>query len=378
MQVSVIDNFHRFDELKANWETVYLADPHAQIFASWMWFRGWFEMTPYAWFVLAVRTDETSPYVAFFPLVVRGLSIHGFSPVRVLHMGGRPLAASTGFLCLPGYEEQALATLARYIRQKIGWDRFEMEDVLDSRLDLFLSYFPQEEFNVQKKNSMPSLYVPLPDNWDQYLEDFLGSKTRRNLRRSLKKINELKRFHVGRVQAENLDRNIEVLLAFWQQRWGPKRMTSWHHSMLHHLFENHCLWLTVFWDDTTPVAASSAFLDHQKKTFYGHIICHNPKYAKLSPGTAMIGYSIQHAIENGFQIYDFSLGGDAYKSAFGAKQRATKNVIIMRKSLRGTLANAVANMSRHTSESLVKILGKIKRIGIVKRAWFWLRTPAKR
>ena len=68
MQVDCINDIDRFDELKAAWDTVYAADPHATIFVSWAWLRGWLEVTPYDWLVLAVRPDNASPYVAFLAL----------------------------------------------------------------------------------------------------------------------------------------------------------------------------------------------------------------------------------------------------------------------------------------------------------------------
>jgi len=40
------------------------------------------------------------------------------------------------------------------------------------------------------------------------------------------------------------------------------------------------------------------------------------KFAKLSPGKVMVGYSIRYAIENGFQVYDFLRESERYKSSF--------------------------------------------------------------
>jgi CelD/BcsL family acetyltransferase involved in cellulose biosynthesis len=378
MKISRIDDIHQFDQLKTGWEAVYSADSHAHIFVSWTWLRGWFEMTPYTWSVLAVRPDDTSPYVAFFPLIMRGPRIYQWRPIRMLHMGGQPLAAYTGFVCLPEYEEEALGALALYVQQQLGWDSFQMKEVLDPRLDFFLQCFPEEKFDVRQSHGMPSLYIPLPDNWDQYLQDFLGSKTRRNLRRSFRRIEGLDEFGTTRAQEDNLERDIEVLFTLWQWRWGPKPMAHWHRRILHHYSEHDRLCSTVLWDGATPLAALAAIVDRQKKTLYAYIVGHNAKFAKLSPGKAVIGYSIRSAIENGFQVFDFLAGADAYKFSFGAKQRGTKNVIITRKGLRSTVASTILNLARRSGESLVKILGKTKRIGIVKKIWFWLRNLVKR
>ena len=186
MQVNRIDNIHQFDQLKTGWETVYAADPHAHLFVSWMRLRGWFEITPYDWFVLAVRPDNESPYVAFLPLIMRAPQTYTFSPIRVLHMGGWPLAEYTGFICSPEYEKTALAALALYIQQQLGWDSFQLEYFLDPRLDFFLECFPQKGFNIQQLDHIPCLSIPLPATWEQYSRDFMGK--RKTLKRKMKQI----------------------------------------------------------------------------------------------------------------------------------------------------------------------------------------------
>jgi CelD/BcsL family acetyltransferase involved in cellulose biosynthesis len=371
MHIHQIDDVDQFDQLKTDWERVYVADPQAHIFLSWMWLRGWFDMTPYTWLVLAVRRDATSPYVAFFPLIIRSLQIFGFSPIRVLEMGGRPLASYTGFVCLPGYEEEALAAAADYVQHQLQWDRLHVENVRDLRLDTFLKWFSYEEFKIRHSSGMPSLFIPLPDNWDSYLQNFLSSKTRKNLRRSLRQIEGRNGFCITSTQTDTVDRDIEVLLSLWQQRWGPKPMAPWHRRLLHHSFENNCLFLNVLWNEEMPVAAQAGIVDRQKKTFYGYIICHDAKYAKLSPGNALVGHSIRYTVEHGVQVYDFLTGADKYKFSFGAKQHNTQSAIIARKGLRSALANCLVNLADQTSDSLRRILGKIKRTRVARKIYGW-------
>ena len=112
MQITRIDDIHQFDKLKTAWDTVYSADPHAHIFASWAWLRSFFEVTPYHWSVLALRPNNVSLCVAFFPFAIQE---HKSIIARVLHVGGSPVADHTGFVFLPEYreyEEQAVFTFA--------------------------------------------------------------------------------------------------------------------------------------------------------------------------------------------------------------------------------------------------------------------------
>jgi hypothetical protein len=187
-----------------------------------------------------------------------------------------------------------------------------------------------------------------------------------------------KEYYVTQVKVDRVESDIEVLLTLWQQRWGPKPMAHWHRRILRYFFDRDCLWLSVMWDGATPMAALAAVVDRGRKVFYGYIIAYNARYAKLSPGKVLRAYGIRNAIENGFQVYDFLGGADNHKFSFGARQRGTKNVIIARKGLRSTVANSALALISQLGGWLKKPLGKIKRIGIVKRMWFWLRIVVKR
>jgi hypothetical protein len=310
MQVSRIDDIHQFEQLKLIWERVYAADPHAHIFVSWIWLRGWFEITPYRWFVLAIRPNSETPYVAFFPLIMRGLEIYRFSLIRELHMGGHPLAPYAGFICSPEYEEKALTAFVHYIQEQLSWDSFQMSEVLDARLDFFLKCFSQENFEIQQTHGMPTLHISLPNDWDNYLENFLGAKTRRNLRRSFREVEGNNGYRLTYTQPDTLERDIEILLAFWQWRWGPKPTANWRRNVIYHFFKYDRLWFGILWHETIPIGALAALTDQTKRVFYPYIVGYDPRYDNLSPGKVMFGYSIRYAIENGFQIYDFMTWSD--------------------------------------------------------------------
>ena len=328
MQVDCINDIDRFDELKAVWDTVYAADPHATIFVSWAWLRGWLEVTPYDWLVLAVRPDNASPYVAFLAL--------SHSPAaRRLQMAGEPWADYTGFVCLPECAQGALASYARFIQQGLKWSTFRMRDVSDPRLDLFLENFAPEKFDVQSDKGIACPSLTLPDTWEQYLQDSLSSSTRQSLRRKIRRIERHNGFHETQVHTNNLDHQIETFLTLFQLRWGakPEHILDRYRTIFRRCFESDNLWLTILWDETVPIAGMAAFVDQQRRTFNYYISGWSDEFSKLSPGQAMVAYSLRYAIENGFQVYDFLRGDEPYKYSFGATERFNTDVLITRKSL---------------------------------------------
>ena len=191
------------------WDTVYSADPYAMIFGG----RGCLEVTPDRWLVLTLQPDSASSEIAFLALARDG-------SWGKLRMAGNPWADHTGFVCLPRYERKAFETFARFIQQDLEWDVFKMRDVFDPRLDLFLNCFPSNRFDVQRDDGISCPYIPLPDTWERYLQDFLGRGTRRNVRRSMREIEELSGFRMTKARADNIGQQIDTLLMLHQVRLG--------------------------------------------------------------------------------------------------------------------------------------------------------------
>jgi hypothetical protein len=123
MQVCEIDDIAAFEAMRPDWDAAFAADVHSTPFVSWPWLRGWFEVTPHPWSVLAAREDTPSPWTCFLPISVRGSR----SPLRVdhlreVHMAGEPTADYTGFVCPPEHQQRFVPALARHLSRNIGWD----------------------------------------------------------------------------------------------------------------------------------------------------------------------------------------------------------------------------------------------------------------
>lgn len=342
MKITVIDNVELFKKIKAEWEVVYSSDPNATVFSSWGWMHGWIESTIYNWSIIAIKPNDTSPYVAFMPVCINSIRKNRFNLTHNLFMAGYPSSDQTGFLCLPEFSDEAIPAFARFIQKQLKFDTFYMRNVFDPRVDLFLKCFSSKRYNVQEMNTTSCPYIMLPDNWDKYLKGFISSNTRANLKYYTKKIETLIKFHVTYVRAENLEAQIATLLMLWQSRWGlntegvfmgfkTKDILDSKRSIFRRCFQNNSLWLTILWDGNMPVAGMAAFLDYKNKTFINYNPAFDKRFEKLSPGKVMVGYSIRYAIENGFQIYDFGAGDEEYKFSFGVKERFNKNIIIRNK-----------------------------------------------
>lgn len=337
MQVEIINSIQQFDHLKTSWNHIYASDSCAQIFLSWHWLRGWLEVVPHDWFILAIKPKPDLPYVAFFPLGLRSLQWRNVNVYRALQTCAHPVADYTGFICKPEYEQDAIENFAMYIDRNLQWDVFHVKDIQDSRLNVFVEQFSQRDFQLTSNEGATCPYISLPDTWEEYLQHSISRKPRKNLRNSLNKIEKNSDFNFTSIQEDNLDKQIEVLFELWQIKWGkqPDLTIETYRNVFRQCAKNNSLWIDILWDKTTPVAATGMYVDSDKKVVYGQMTGFNPEYSKLSPGRVMMAYSIQKAIENDFKTYDLLRGDLDYKiSLLGAEKRWNKDFKIVRNNLR--------------------------------------------
>jgi tetratricopeptide (TPR) repeat protein len=294
--------------------------------------------------ILAAKSDTNdSSYVAFFPLKVTLNQQEGGGFDTKLCMAGNSMADYTGLICLPGYEEEVIPAFAAYIQQQLTWSTFDVQNILetDTRMSLFLRHFSGDKFELsqhrvpnprENTNNYIAPYVSLADDWDQYLQNYIGSNTRQKIRRFLKKI-ESDEFHITHVDANNLESHIEILLKFWESKWRDKKgdncdvIMDYVRAILRHCFENNCLYLPVLWKGDTPLGAIANFVDVHQKAMLFSITGRDETFKNPPPGLILHADAIRYAIQNGFKIYDFLRVNEEYKYSFGAKERRIQHIV---------------------------------------------------
>jgi tetratricopeptide (TPR) repeat protein len=355
MKIEIIDDFETFQKIRDDWDFVYEADLHAQFFLSWIWLSGQlgrYDKYGVPWFILAARSStHTSNYVAFFPLRISVNEHNGIGLYNELFLAGVADLDHTGFICLPEHEEEIISTFATHLQQQKTWFAFEIKNIqkADTRISLFLKSFSGEDFEIHQLRNVSELdhidysivsYVPLPESWDQYLQKVLSSNTRQKIKRFLRRIESSDEFHFTHVNAENLERHIEILLEFWKVSWEGRKGSDWCQIVmdqtsytLRHCFENKCLYLPVLWKGEEPLGAIANLMDFSKRSILFLITGRNETVKDPPSGIILHAYGIQYAIQNGFKVYSFMMGNEAYKFSFGAKERSIKTIVIKRKNL---------------------------------------------
>ncbi len=351
MHIEVVTTYQKKGPLSRNWDAVYDADPEAQFFLSWTWISHYLDAFKGLWLILAAKPSAgASEYIAFFPIKVRTEMTKDRGFHNEIAMASN-FGTYTGFICAPEFQREAIPAFAKFIKHHFRWAKLRFENLLvsDERLQLFLREFGQPRFsqeplpridNGDNVNQYVCPYATLPDTWEEYLETKVSSNTRQKMKRFLKKIDTSTDFRITQPEAATVERDINILLNFWNTKWGPKKgrrlpsILRTHRTMLLRCFADGALYLPVLWQGDKPLGALGNVVDRKKRSMLFIIGARDESFNNPPPGFVLHAHSIRYAIDNGFKTYDFLNGNEPYKYAFASEEHQLKHFAVITKSKR--------------------------------------------
>jgi tetratricopeptide (TPR) repeat protein len=338
MHIDIVESLEDLSRLRGDWDRVYAADPEAHYFLSWNWIARWFDR-PVRWLVLAAReSPQDTAYVGFFPIQLRTQFAPGQGFLNSVMMGGSYFAAYTGILCEPGCQDRVMPAFADAIRS-FNWTSLHLDDVYMSpeRLELFLGRFPSDGF-VREKVARPVhvsgigenidhdvyVYVKLPDDFESFLANQVGSKTRHHLRKALRALEEPDGLRVTHATAETIERDLEIFHRLWGTQWMPRQeryarsiLDSCRHMLLS-CFRDGTLFVPVLWNGDVPVGIQIILMDRPRNSLICFLGSRDLEFRRPQPGLLLHAYIMRWGIENGYRTYDLGTGDFSYKFSFGS------------------------------------------------------------
>lgn len=349
MRIEIITSLDEFRSLRDNWERVYDADPHAQLFLSWTWLYGWLPKLRDPWVILAARDEHADDhgFAAFWPLRIETHAADNGLLVNEIKMAGNHAADYTGLICLPAAEARAVAAFARQLKE-MNWALLHLDNLRspEQRLRQLLAYFPKSTFrqeDVKRINASDGIdncicpYAALPADWESYLAG-LSTNTRQKLRRLLRLVDGKGDYRVTVATADTIVRDVDILLHFWRKKWEPRKgsaaesIAATNRLMLLRSFELGLVYLPMVWQGERPLVALATLTDPVKRAFLFYITGRDETFDGPPLGVMLHAYSIRHAIANGFSCYDFLRGNEAYKYSFASREERIRCVKIQTRS----------------------------------------------
>jgi CelD/BcsL family acetyltransferase involved in cellulose biosynthesis len=358
LAVQAVRSEQAFAQLAAEWNRIHEAAAAASPFNAWAWQFEWWRVygKERRLHILTARRD--GELCGVLPLYVETQKTLGL-PVRVARLlgsGGDTYPDDLGPIFAPECESEAREALIAAALGSSEWDVLSLED-MDSRLPFGQLVADAAHRRVSRIGHEPIAYIDLPATWEAYLAS-LSRNRRSKLRSQRKKLHRetAARFHVWTDPA-GIDGAFDRFVALHHKRWRSTGQESesfqtaqyldFHRSIMRSALRRGALRLYALDIDGAPAAMLYA-LRFRKSVFIVQS-GFDPELSRLRPGLVLLGHAIQHAIEEGNEVFDFLRGEHSYKDHLAAGERETEIVT----AARGTLAGRVWHL-RHVAVRALK------------------------
>jgi CelD/BcsL family acetyltransferase involved in cellulose biosynthesis len=263
-----------------------------------------------------------------------GAELKGIAPLfsinqdvheKVYFLGSVEISDYLDFIARPDDLEQFIKSSLKFISKNADCDIASMTLVnipgSSPTNDLLKKFSPDFGWTVQVENAYHTPAIPLAGDWETYLAG-IDKKQRHEIRRKLRRADEsaeVKWYFANDPAA--LDTEIDAFFNLMVLDENKKifltpQMRLQMSAIIHWAFEAGYLQLSFL---TINGEKSASYLCFD---YNGHILVYNSgfdfRFSQYSPGWVLLGYLIQHAIENKKKYFDFMRGGEDYKYRFGA------------------------------------------------------------
>lgn len=349
--VDVLTSAGAFAELAPGWNRLHAQATLASVFNSWIWQFQWWQAYGRGQPLRLLVAREADRVVGVLPLYLQRTRVLGV-PVRVARFagtGGDTAPDDLGPIFARGEEAAVAPALARAALRLRGVDAWRFSD-LDPR-----SPFPAALRAAARELGRSTAdgavvriaLVELPATWDAFLRS-LGRDRRWQLRRSRRRIAERHRarFFVWD-DAAKLDAAIDRLAQLHRLRWaetgGSRAFRSqeylrFHRGVMHALLARRSLRLYCLEVDETICAMLYCF--RFRNRIYLMQSGFDPALGRLGVGRVLLGYALEHAIEEGNEAWDFLRGEHRYKEELATTHRETIGVDIFASTPAGLASRA--------------------------------------
>ena len=371
LAVDVLTSAEAFVELAPEWNRLHAEATLASVFNSWIWQFQWWQVYGGSQPLRLLVAREGERVAGILPLYLQRARVLGV-PVRVARLvgtGGDTAPDDLGPIVARGEEAAAAPALARAALRLRGIDAWRFSD-LDpgSPFPAALCAAARELGRASAAGAAVRIaLVELPATWEAFLHS-LGRDRRWQLRRSRRRVAERHRarFFVWE-DAAGLDAAIDRLAQLHRLRWaqaGGKHAfrsgeyLQFHRGVMHALLARRSLRLYCLEIDDAIRAMLYCF--RFRNRIYLMQSGFDPALARLGIGKVLLGYALQHAIEEGNEAWDFLRGEHRYKDELATSHRETAGLDVF-------AATPAALASRARRVWLPRLKARLLRRGPLER-----------
>jgi len=321
-----------FDELQNDWNTLLSRAPINNIFYTWEWHSTWWDAYQPGQIWVITCYDDDKKLVGIAPLFIADTENGRY--VRII--GCVDVTDYLDFIVDADYADTVYEAFADYFIE--NRDKFDVLDLCNiPQESVTLKLLPELlknkglDTSVEQQEVCP--IIELPDDWAGYLSK-LDKKQRHEVRRKLRRIHgtqsDVDWYIVnGKHDLDNEIASFMQLMAASDPEKAEflqdEQNVTFFKNIVPKIHDAGWLQMNFLTVGEERVAAYINFIYDNRVLVYNSGLNHE-EYGKLSPGIVLLAYNIQHAIEEGYSLYDFLRGDEVYKYRMGGEDTAVMNI----------------------------------------------------
>ena len=328
------------DELENEWDDLVTAGPAQKPFMFYSVVKSWWE----------TRGGGEWPEEAELNIVTawRDGQLVGIAPfffvpdhdgrASLLLIGSHEVFDYLDLAARPEDLQEFVSGLLQFLQaqEQFQWKVLDFYNLLDDSPTLKLLEAEAQKLGWQYnlEELQPSPYILLEGDWETYLAG-VKKKQRHEIRRKIRRFEELEQPQRWYFLKDRtlLDEEMETFLDMMEQDSGKQNfltpaMREYMHEIARCYFDAGYLLLAFLELDGQKIAGKMLFNHANRLWAYNSGV--NQGFNEHSPGWVLLGYLIQWATENNFEMFDFMRGNEEYKYRFGAVDRFVMRATLTR------------------------------------------------
>jgi len=341
MIVETLRTTEEFKNLREDWTILLQKSASDSLCLTWEWMDTWWKhyRTDKSLYIIKV-SDDNGALLGLAPLCITDDHVYHIASLTILSFMGSGEVCSDflDFIILKGEEQKVLEIILEHIKKHSNlWHFAILNDVSESspsyKMILDILQSQGSAYLINEGSTCP--YIELPDTYESYTKS-LSRNMRYNLKRKTRNIE--KNFNAKFTIVDNsvnLEKAMDNVIELHKKRramigdsgnFVRDRLLAFHRDIAPIFKEKNILRMYTLDIQKKPVAAIYGFRYCGK--FYDYQTGMDPKFAKHSVGTVLLGHCIRDSIENGLKVFDFMRGAEPYKFRWTKTSTKTVNIII--------------------------------------------------
>jgi CelD/BcsL family acetyltransferase involved in cellulose biosynthesis len=345
--IQVINTLEGFETLRNDWDKLLRRTEQVNVFSSWEWqYHWWRNYGKHRALRLLVAKNKTN-VVGILPLYAQSINFLQFIPLSVLRLigtGGDTSPDYLGPLLEPGKEQEICLALCEFILHEMTtWDVLNFTDIPQAgTFAMALSDMCMREGQAFDNSAISVIpVIRLPATWEDYLSKLHRDKRYRvrKLRRKLTEAFSVN-FHVWDSK-EKLDEVIDQLIRLHHLRWQNSKQSDsfaspeyvgFHRDAIKSCFDRDWIRLYCLTLNDQMAAIYYCYRFNNEVLYFQSGF--DPAFEDFVPGQVLLGFAVEHAINEGNKVFDLLKGQHRYKTEWANDSRKTCDLSVYRGNFR--------------------------------------------